>query len=157
MICITGDTHGQFGRLKTFYQRFETSKDDVMIILGDTGINFNGGIQDKMKKEFLESLPITIFAIHGNHEQRPQTIEGYLEKVWHGGVVYWEEEYSSLLFAKDREVFELDRQQAIVMGGAYSIDKMLRLMYGVASGRINSLPVRLKSMWRASWICWGRR
>ena len=78
-----------------------------MIILGDAGINFSGGIRDMRKKEFLESLPITVFAIHGNHEQRPQTIEGYQEKVWHGGVVYQEEEYPSLLFAKDGEVFEL--------------------------------------------------
>ncbi len=40
------------------------------------------------KKEFLEVLPITVFAIHGNHERRLQTIEGYQEKVWRGGVVY---------------------------------------------------------------------
>lgn len=48
----------------------------------------------------------------------------------HNGMVYWEEEYPSLLFAKDGEVFELGGKQAIVMGGAYSIDKMVRLMYG---------------------------
>ena len=58
------------------------NKEDVMIILGDAGINYSGGIRDMRKKEFLESLPITVFAIHGNHEQRPQTIEGYQEKVW---------------------------------------------------------------------------
>lgn len=51
------------------------------------------------KKEFLEVLLITVFAIHGNHERRLQTIEGYQEKVWRGGVVYQEEEYPSLLFA----------------------------------------------------------
>ncbi len=44
--------------------------------------------------------------------------------------MYYEEEYPSLLFAKDGEVFELDGKQVIVMGGAYSIDKMVRLMYG---------------------------
>lgn len=59
------------------------------IISGSAGINFSGGIRDMRKKEFLEALPITIFAIHGNHERRPQTIERYQEKVWHGGVVYW--------------------------------------------------------------------
>lgn len=84
MIYITGDTHGEFGRIEAFCRRFETCKEDVMIILGDAGINFSGGIRDMRKKGFLESLPITVFAIHGNHEQRPQTIEGYQEKVWHG-------------------------------------------------------------------------
>lgn len=46
------------------------------------------------------------------------------------GMVYYEEEYPDLLFAKDGEVFELDGKKAIVMGGAYSVDKMIRLMYG---------------------------
>ena len=101
-----------------------------MIILGDSGINFGGGLHDRMRREFLGLLPITIFAIHGNHEQRPYTIETYKEKMWHGGKVYYEEEYPDLLFAKDGEVFELDGKKAIVMGGAYSVDKMIRLMYG---------------------------
>ena len=130
MIYITGDTHGEFGRIEVFCRRFGTCKEDLMIILGDAGINFSGGIRDMRKKEFLESLPITVFAIHGNHEQRPQAVGGYVEKVWRGGVVYQEEEYPSLLFAKDGEVFDLDGKQAVVMGGAYSIDKMVRLMYG---------------------------
>ena len=45
-------------------------------------------------------------------------------------MVYYEEEYPDLLFAKDGEVFDLDGKQTIVMGGAYSIDKMIRLIYG---------------------------
>lgn len=130
MIYITGDTHGRFERVERFCERLGTSREDILIILGDAGINFSGGWRDRMKKEFLESLPVTIFAIHGNHEQRPQTIGTYKEKMWCGGMVYYEEEYPDLLFAKDGEVFELDGKKAIVMGGAYSVDKMIRLMYG---------------------------
>ena len=89
MIYITGDTHGRFERVERFCERFGTSREDILIILGDAGINFNGGRHDQMKKEFLESLPITIFAIHGNHEQRPQTIGTYKEKMWRGGMVYY--------------------------------------------------------------------
>ena len=44
--------------------------------------------------------------------------------------MYYEEEYPDLLFAKDGEVFDLNGKQTIVMGGVYSIDKMIRLMYG---------------------------
>ena len=130
MIYITGDTHGRFERVEQLCERFGTSREDILIILGDAGINFSGGRHDRMKKEFLDSLPITIFAIHGNHEQRPYTSDTYKEKQWHGGTVYYEEEYPDLLFAKDGEVFELDGKKAIVMGGAYSVDKMMRLMYG---------------------------
>lgn len=130
MIYITGDTHGRFERVERFCERFGTSREDILIILGDAGINFSDGWRDRKKKELLESLPITIFAIHGNHEQRPQTIGSYQEKMWYGGVVFYEEEYPNLLLAKDGEVFELDGKKAIVMGGAYSVDKMVRLMYG---------------------------
>ena len=46
------------------------------------------------------------------------------------GIVYWEEDYPNLLFAKDGEIFDLDGKQTIVIGGAYSIDKMIRVIYG---------------------------
>lgn len=39
-IYFTGDTHGSFSRIENFCSKMETSKDDVMIILGDAGINF---------------------------------------------------------------------------------------------------------------------
>lgn len=42
MIYITGDTHGRFERIEDFCQRFQTSHDDILIILGDAGINFSG-------------------------------------------------------------------------------------------------------------------
>ena len=130
MIYITGDTHGGFKRIQAFCEQFQTSKDDVLIILGDAGINFSGEVYDSRKKQFLESLPITIFAIHGNHEQRPQTILTYKEKVWNDGVVYYEETYPSILFAKDGEIFDFNGLKTIAIGGAYSIDKMMRIVHG---------------------------
>lgn len=90
VIYITGDTHGRFERVEAFCRKYQTTKDDILIILGDAGINFSGGETDRLKKDFLETLPITIFAIHGNHEQRPATIETYKEKKWHEGIVYCE-------------------------------------------------------------------
>ena len=112
-----------------------------MIILGDAGINFSGPRYDRLKKRQLEELPITIFAIHGNHEQRPFTIESYKEQVWNGGMVYYEEEFPSILFAKDGEVYNLNGLKTIVMGGAYSIDTAYRLAYG--SGWWEDEPVEV--------------
>ena len=130
MIYITGDTHGSFNRVADFCRENRTTKEDILIILGDAGINFQRGYADIMKKDFLAELPITLFCIHGNHEQRPFTIPTYTEQEWHGGIVYAEKEYPSILFAKDGEVYDLDGQKAIAIGGAYSIDKMLRIVYG---------------------------
>lgn len=130
MIYITGDTHGYFGRIKEFCEQFTTSREDILIILGDAGINFYGEVHDAVKKEALESLPITLFCIHGNHEQRPSTIGTYKEKVWRGGIVYYEEKYPDLLFAKDGEIFDFAGKKTIIIGGAYSIDKMRRIITG---------------------------
>lgn len=38
--------------------------------------------------------------------------------------------YPNLLFAKDGEVYDLDGRQALVIGGAYSVDKYYRLSRG---------------------------
>lgn len=73
MIYITGDTHGEFRRIIDFCDRVETTRDDVMIILGDAGINFSGYPRDGWKKQLLARLPLKIFCIHGNHEKRPET------------------------------------------------------------------------------------
>ena len=127
MIYLTGDTHGNFERIAHFCARMNTKPTDIMIILGDAGINFYGGWRDQKKKEFIGALPITLFCIHGNHEQRPATIPSYTEIGWHGGTVYVEEQFPSILFAKDGEVYDLNGLQAIAIGGAFSIDWMYRV------------------------------
>lgn len=79
MIYITGDTHRDFSRIKSFCAEHGTTKDDVMIVLGDAGINFYGGWRDENVKDYLDKLPITFFFIHGNHEMRPETIPTYMK------------------------------------------------------------------------------
>ena len=127
MIYLTGDTHGNFDRIANFCARMQTKPSDIMIILGDAGINFYGGWRDLQNKEYISTLPITLFCIHGNHEQRPANIPTYTEIQWHGGTVYVEEQFPSILFAKDGEVYDLNGMQAIAIGGAFSIDWMYRI------------------------------
>ena len=63
MIYITGDTHGDFGRVFNFCRKVGTSIDDVLIILGDAGINFSGGFRDEATKRFIAAMPIILFCI----------------------------------------------------------------------------------------------
>ena len=130
MIYITGDTHGNFDRIIRFCEKMQTQRDDIMIILGDAGFNYYGGWRDEHQKKRMARLPITIFCIHGNHEMRPASLPGYREQQWHGGIVYAEDAYPNLLFAKDGEVYDLDSKKALVIGGAYSVDKHYRLSHG---------------------------
>lgn len=130
MIYITGDTHGDFDRVIEFCQKMHTSKADILIVLGDVGLNYYGGRRDRIRKMLVEALPITMFCIHGNHEQRPETLSGYTTKSWHGGTVWVEEGFPSILFAKDGEVYQLAGKDTLVIGGAYSVDKEYRVARG---------------------------
>lgn len=105
-VFITGDTHGNFQRIIDFCEREETSKEDLMVILGDAGINYYLSKRDQTLKKSLSELPITLFCIHGNHEERPYLIPSYQEISFCGAMVYQEPAYPNLLFAKDGEIYE---------------------------------------------------
>lgn len=130
MIVLTGDTHRDFDRIEVFCEENCTTKDDVLIILGDAGINFFLDESDENLKGWLSGLPITFFCVHGNHEERPFNIDTYEEQPWHGGLVYMEPKFPSLLFAKDGEIYDFGGSKAVVLGGAYSVDKFYRLYHG---------------------------
>lgn len=127
---ITGDTHGNFNRIKYFCEKFETTKDDILCILGDAGINYYLNKKDYMLKQVLQDMPITFFCIHGNHEERPFNISTYITKKWNGGIVYYEEKFPNILFAKDGEIYNINGKSILVIGGAYSVDKEYRLLKG---------------------------
>ena len=128
MIFLTGDTHRNFDRIEDFCSYYSEGLDDIMIILGDVGINYNGYHADWELKSYLSEIPITMFCIYGNHEMRPENISSYEEKEWNGGIVFWEPEFPNLLFAKDGEIYTLDGYKCIVIGGANSVDKHLRVL-----------------------------
>ena len=130
MIYITGDTHGRFDRIFDFCKHYKTNIEDVMIILGDAGINYYRDKRDRKLKEALAKLPITLFCIHGNHEMRPEHIPEYKTITWNNGKVFTEEEYPNILFAQDGEIYDLNGKQTLVIGGAYSVDKYYRLERG---------------------------
>ena len=134
MIYLTGDTHRDFRRVEHFCKRAETTKDDILIILGDAGINYYGPGLDNALKCILEALPVTLLCVHGNHEKRPQSVAvqpgtacAYDLLPWHGGHAYIESPYPSIVFAKDGEIYDLGGKRCVVIGGAYSVDKEIRL------------------------------
>jgi 3-oxoacid CoA-transferase subunit A len=132
MIYYTGDMHGQIARILEFADRFQITKDDVIVILGDAGLNYYGNERgDADRKRRLNDQNVTVFSIHGNHECRPGSLPYYHESVWHGGAVYIEDAFPNLLFAKDCEIYDLDGHPTIVIGGAYSVDKFYRLQRGI--------------------------
>lgn len=130
MVYLTGDTHRDFERIFDFCGEYGTTSEDIIIILGDAGINYYLDESDVRLKEELSTLPCQLFLVYGNHEERPELIDTYEEVEWKGGIVYVEEDYPNLIFAMDGQIYDFDGKKAIVIGGAYSIDKMSRIQSG---------------------------
>lgn len=124
MFFITGDTH------REFYRLHDIEKNNMLIILGDAGINYYLDERDNKLKEQLNSYNIKLFCVQGNHEERPENISTYKEIDMFGGKVFIEEEYPNLIFAKNGELYDIDNKKVLVIGGAYSVDKNYRIIYG---------------------------
>lgn len=133
MIYITGDTHRKFDRIEYFCDSVNTTKDDLMIILGDAGINYYGERDDNRFKRYIESLPITLMLIRGNHESRPDHSWPIRTKATDNffGTFAIQQEFPSILYALDGRMYKLNTsagwKNAFVIGGAYSVDKYYRL------------------------------
>lgn len=130
MIYYTGDIHGQKYEIERFCKRFKPTRDDIIVILGDVAANYSRDERDAELKKALNKLKPTILCIHGNHEIRPWNIPTYKTKIWNGGTVWYEEEYPSVLFARDGEIYDLEGLRHIAIGGAYSVDKFYRIARG---------------------------
>ena len=126
MIYITGDTHRDFSRL--YNNRL--NKNDMLIILGDVGLNYYLNGQDNEMKGFVNAFNYKFFCIRGNHEERPENIDTYKEVDMFGGKVFIEDKYPNLIFAKDGETYNINDKKILVIGGAYSVDKNYRISHG---------------------------
>ena len=127
IIYITGDTHRDFTR----FEKIELNEDDIVIILGDVGINYFLNEGDIKYKEYLKKYKNKFFCIRGNHEERPENINNYKEVDMFNGKVYTQDNYPNLIFAKDGEMYNINGKNILVIGGAYSVDKDYRLLYGL--------------------------
>lgn len=130
---ITGDTHGDFSRFKNYPDSYN-SPNTAVIILGDAGINIDGGKYDYFTKKSLSyDYDFYIYCVRGNHEMRPQDVK-YMRKIWDSnvnGYVYCEPEFPKIRYFLDYGAYFIDGLSVFVIGGAYSVDKEIRLQRGL--------------------------
>lgn len=132
MLYFTGDVHGNIKGLLYRLDRMGIphTPDQIIVLLGDVGVNYLQNIADYVNKKRLQDSGRTYFCIHGNHEMRPESITSYQELLGNFGMVYVEQEFPNLQFAKDGELYDLEGYKTLVLGGAYSVDKFYRLECG---------------------------
>lgn len=130
-IYITGDCHGDFSKIKYFCKTHNTTKEDIMIILGDVGLNYYLNKRDEKNKKELQKLPLTFLLLQGNHEKYAKNIKGYVKKNIETeqikGEFYTQDEYPDLLFFINGNNYFINDLHILTLGGAYSVDKWYRL------------------------------
>ena len=140
-VYITGDKHGDFNsyhldyaKVKAFCEDNHTTKQDVMIVLGDHGVHFFPDddwrtLQDMNR---LEQMPIRFVLLRGNHDRRINRNNPDLryvllhEKDIEGEFRYYKD-FPSLLFPKEYGYYRFAGHNTFIICGAYSIDKQYRL------------------------------
>lgn len=140
-VYITGDIHGGLGRISDLkYFCIDHQDIEWIICLGDVGLNYygKGNDQEEYIKKRAGEIPAKMFCIHGNHERRPSSEDGYQEvEVTEGairGPMLWNSEHPNQYFAIDGAIYVIQTSErtlnALVCGGAYSVDKYYRLQHG---------------------------
>lgn len=123
-IFVTGDCHGRFEKFSSdnFPQGKNLTKEDYIIILGDTGIIWDYKGKNKNEEYWLDWLnnkPWTTLFIAGNHENFDRLEEYYIEN-WHDGKVSFLR--SSVIYLQYGEIFNIAGKKVLAVGKAASHD-----------------------------------
>ena len=129
---ITGDLHGSLDRFAPGRFSARNPENTGIICLGDCGFNYYLNEQDVKTKLIASHLGYTFYCVRGNHEARPEDIAGmelsYDENV--GGNIYYEPLYPNIRYLLDGGFYKINDKNILVIGGAYSVDKLHRLARG---------------------------
>jgi hypothetical protein len=125
MIYFTGDTHGDLARFssKNFPVGKTLTKSDYVVILGDFGCIWYGDRRDEYNLKWLQDKPWTTLFVDGNHESF-FLLNQYPVMTWNGGKIHRIND--SVFHLMRGQVFNIDSNTFMTMGGASSIDKYYR-------------------------------
>ena len=116
-IFMTGDTHGDFSRLRpvAFREQVGLTKDDYLIICGDFGGVWDGSEIEQQWLDWLEDRSFTTLFVSGNHENY-DLLRSYPTSAWHGGLV--QPIRPSVLHLMRGQLYEICGKKIFTMGGA---------------------------------------
>ena len=127
-VLVAGDIHGvrDIGPIEEYFSLHEDefTKDDYLILCGDTGICGFTHAGSEQTREFLRNLPVTVLFCDGNHENFAE-LNTYPVEEWHGGKVHRIE--SDIIHLMRGQIFEIAGRSFFVFGGAYSVDRDCRI------------------------------
>ena len=119
MFFFCSDPHGDFKEIVTFAKEQKLGQEDVVVVLGDACLNYYLDQRDaRAKKDLSTACPCRWLIVRGNHDVRPETVEGYVPIPAFSGRVLVEPKYPNLLFAQNVGHYDFDGVHAVVLAGA---------------------------------------
>lgn len=120
MIYLLSDLHGdiEFSGLKEYLN--VATDQDLLIILGDIGLNFEKTKKNREFTEFFLSIKKNIVFIDGNHENFGY-LHSFPEEEWNGGIVG--RLSPNILHLKRGNFYEIEGKTFFVFGGCKSSSK----------------------------------
>ena len=123
MIYITGDTHGDYDGFMYRLRQLPIEKEDTVIVCGDFGFVWNTPVH-RYSLAKLTAKPFTIVFVDGNHEDF-DLLYTYPVVEWNSGKAHKIADNVYHLMRGQR--FEIEGKSFFTMGGAYSVDKAMRV------------------------------
>ncbi len=123
MIYVTGDMHGEEGRLYDKEWR-KLKAGDVLIVCGDFGFVWDGSPREESTLKYLGSRKFTVCFLDGAHENF-ELIKKRRQTMWKGGKVH---RISGNLYHLMRgEIYNINGTRIFTFGGGESLDKDIRM------------------------------
>lgn len=118
MICIIGDTHGDYERFS--HKKIKAlKKNDYLIICGDFGFVWNGSDKEKSLLKKIGSKRYTTLFITGSHDNY-ELLEQYAEEDFMGGKARCLS--GRLYMLSSGHIFDIDGHKLYVFGGGQAVD-----------------------------------
>lgn len=122
MIYVTGDLHGDMNRLRMIEKTL--AEGDYLIVCGDFGFIYYDNEDEERTLDEIKSRGYTVCFIDGNHENFAK-LNQYPREMWHGGRIH--RIRKNVVHLMRGQVYEIGGSTFYTMGGAYSIDRAIRV------------------------------
>ena len=140
-IFICGDLHQYAEPVKNFYRNYikdtpKENEENWLICLGDFGALYWFDYRDRNFKKELSKYPFNYFVIRGNHEERASNRAIIEPDLWEetecfGNACLRQPAFPKIYYARDDGgIYNIAGRKALVIPGAYSVDKWFRLERG---------------------------
>ena len=132
---LVGDRHGVYAEYRKLKHLKDQDEQVAVIVLGDCGLNYYLDYRDDKIKKYVNDFGILIYCVRGNHEERPELACDDMKIIWDEftqNYIFQQEKYPNIRYFIDghKYIFNSNNEtySALIIGGAYSVDKHYRLL-----------------------------